>query len=199
MSFPRSLPKARLKRPLSVPLALVIGLFAGYCFAAFGRAPASRELVRAPGEITWSVYFSPHGGCTEAIIRELDVARTSVYVQAYSFTSVPIAQALVRAYRRGVRVEVILDKEQRTAKYSEADFLTHQGVPTFIDDRHAIAHNKVMIIDETTVITGSFNFSKQAETSNAENLLVLRDRELASRYFAAWQKHRAHSDSYKGR
>jgi phosphatidylserine/phosphatidylglycerophosphate/cardiolipin synthase-like enzyme len=56
------------------------------------------------------VYFSPKGGCTEAVVKELNAAKTSVLVQAYSFTSAPIAKALLDAHKRGVKVEVILDK-----------------------------------------------------------------------------------------
>jgi len=60
------------------------------------------------------VYFSPHGGCTDAIVKELDAAKESVLVQAYEFTSAPIAKALMEAHKRGVKVQVILDKGQWT-------------------------------------------------------------------------------------
>jgi len=154
----------------------------------------------APGPApSAEVYFSPHGGCTEAVVAELGKARTSVLVQAYSFTSSPIAKALVEAHRRGVRVEVVLDKSQRGEKYSSADFVAHAGIPTRIDARHAIAHNKVMVIDGRTVITGSFNFTKAAESENAENLLVLQDAELAGKYAAHWKSHAEHSEPYLGR
>ena len=93
------------------------------------------------------VYFSPKGGCTEAVVRELNAAKSTVLVQAYSFTSAPIAKALVDAHKRGVKVEVILDKSQRTEKYSSADFMVNMGIPTKIDAKHAIAHNKIMVID----------------------------------------------------
>jgi phosphatidylserine/phosphatidylglycerophosphate/cardiolipin synthase-like enzyme len=73
-------------------------------------------------------------------------------VQAYSFTSAPIAKALLEAHMRGVRVEVILDQSNRTDKYSAADFLANQGVPTKIDAAHAISHNKIMIIDGETLV-----------------------------------------------
>ena len=96
-------------------------------------------------------------------------------------------------------MEVILDKSQRTEKYSSADFLAHAGIPTRIDAAHSIAHNKIMIIDGETVITGSFNFTKAAEQRNAENLLVIRDRTLAERYEANWQMHKAHSQPYVGK
>ena len=148
---------------------------------------------------TWEAYFSPHGGCTEAIIRELNKATGTILVQAYSFTSAPIAKALLDAYKRGVKVEVILDKSQRTQKYSSATFLYNTGIPTKIDAKHAIAHNKVMIIDGETVITGSFNFTKAAEENNAENLLVINDKMLASLYTKNWQVHARHSEIYTAR
>ncbi len=77
-----------------------------------------------PTACTWEVYFSPHGGCTDAIIRELNKAKSSILVQAYSFTSAPIAKALLNANKSGVKIEVILDKSQRTQKYSSATFLS---------------------------------------------------------------------------
>jgi phosphatidylserine/phosphatidylglycerophosphate/cardiolipin synthase-like enzyme len=124
------------------------------------------------------VFFSPNGGCTEAVVENVGKAKSTILVQAYSFTSAPIAKALVDAEKRGVKVQVILDKSQRTEKYSDADFLLHEGVPTFIDAKHAIAHNKIIIIDSHTVLTGSFNFTKAAEENNAENLLVIDDADV---------------------
>lgn len=143
------------------------------------------------------VRFSPSGGCTEAVVKEIDAARKTILVQAYSFTSTPIAKALVDAHKRGVDVRVILDKSQRTEKYSSADFVQHAGIPTWIDAQHAIAHNKVMVIDGETVITGSFNFTSSAETRNAENLLVIRSPELAKMYADNWRVHLEHSEKYE--
>jgi phosphatidylserine/phosphatidylglycerophosphate/cardiolipin synthase-like enzyme len=145
------------------------------------------------------VFFSPNGGCTEAVVKNLGHATNSVLVQAYSFTSAPIAKALVDAHKRGVNVEVILDKSQRTEKYSDADFIQRAGIPTFIDAKHAIAHNKIMIIDGHTILTGSFNFTKAAESNNAENLLVIQDAALAHTYTTNWQAHLKHSDVYQGK
>lgn len=142
------------------------------------------------------VYFSPAGGATDAVVNALDHATNTVLVQAYSFTSAPIARALVDAEHRGVKVRAILDKSQRTEKYSEADFLQHEGVPTLIDAQHAIAHNKIIIIDGYIVLTGSFNFTKAAEEHNAENLLVINDPILAKQYTDNWYAHEAHSEQY---
>ena len=144
-------------------------------------------------------FFSPDGGCTEAVVSVLNGAKSTVLVQAYSFTSAPIAKALVDAQRRGIDVRVILDKSQKGAQYSSADFLAHAAVPVWIDDKHAIAHNKVMIIDGRTVITGSFNFTKAAEEKNAENLLVIKNPRLAKEYIQNWAAHRQHSIPYQGR
>ena len=132
-------------------------------------------------------------------MKEMEQAKTSVLVQAYSFTSAPIAKALLNAHKRGVKVEVILDKSQKTQKYSSATFLNNQGIPVKIDAQHTIAHNKVMIIDGETVITGSFNFTKAAEESNAENLLIIHDKKLAERYIKNWQEHERHSEVYTGK
>src|SRR5262249_3515774 len=122
---------------------------------------------------THSVHFSPRGGCTDQVIAELTRARREILVLAYGFTSRPIAQALVAARKRGVRVEIILDHSNETEEYSDLPYLLSEGLEPLIDSHHPIAHNKVMVIDRRTVITGSFNFTHQAENENAENLLIL--------------------------
>jgi phosphatidylserine/phosphatidylglycerophosphate/cardiolipin synthase-like enzyme len=78
-------------------------------------------------------------------------------------------------------------------------FLYNSGIPTRIGTAHAIAHNKIMIIDGETVITGSFNFTKAAEEKNAENLLVIRNTVWATKYIENWKAHADHSESYSGR
>jgi phosphatidylserine/phosphatidylglycerophosphate/cardiolipin synthase-like enzyme len=176
------------RHPLIVGLILFLFLFVPAC----GR----RDFESLPPV---EVYFSPQGGCTEAVVEEIDAAQTAILVQAYSFTSTPIAKALVGAHQRGLDVQVILDKSQRTEKYSSADFLLHAGIPAYVDSEHAIAHNKVMVIDSHTVITGSFNFTNAAEAHNAENLLVIRSPELAERYAANWKAHLEHSEKYTGK
>jgi phosphatidylserine/phosphatidylglycerophosphate/cardiolipin synthase-like enzyme len=113
-------------------------------------------------------------------------------VQAYGFTHNAIAQALVRAHQRGVKVYVLLDKKSEKTNRYVIDMLTQAQVDLRYDGKHAIAHNKVMVIDESVVITGSFNFTNSAETRNAENLLLLKSGELARRYKSEWQIHWAH-------
>jgi phosphatidylserine/phosphatidylglycerophosphate/cardiolipin synthase-like enzyme len=145
-------------------------------------------------------FFSPRGGATEAIVREIGTAKKEILVQAYSFTSAPIAKALVDAHKRGVKVTVVLDKSQRGERYTSATFVANAGIPTYIDAQHAIAHNKIMIIDGTTLITGSFNFTKAAEERNAENLLIIKgNAELVKKYLANFTEHLEHSERYEGR
>ncbi len=176
-----------MKRRSVIILLLFVGL------AGCQSVGPVRLQTQAP---PWTVCFSPKGGCTELVVNTIGQAKSEILVQAYSFTSEPIAQALVEAHRRGVDIEVILDKSQRTEDDARAKSLLDAGIPVRIDAAHAIAHNKVMVIDGETVITGSFNFAKAAEERNAENLLVIRDKVLADRYNANWHQHQAHSQSY---
>jgi phosphatidylserine/phosphatidylglycerophosphate/cardiolipin synthase-like enzyme len=141
------------------------------------------------------VCFAPGVHCQERIVRELARAKRTIRVQAYSFTSAPIAKALVEAARRGVDVRVVLDKSNRTGRYSAATFLAHAEIPTWIDARHPIAHSKLMIIDEVTVLTGSHNFTKAA-TRNEENLLVLHSPTIARRYAEHWKHHQEHAEKH---
>jgi phosphatidylserine/phosphatidylglycerophosphate/cardiolipin synthase-like enzyme len=181
------------------PAIVAVCLFAAAIVVPRFRTvlPAQSEVASVPNSV--EVFFSPNGGCTEAVVRELNRAKETVLVQAYSFTSAPIAQAMVSAFRRGVKVQVILDESQRSERYSSADFVAHARIPIFIDAKHAIAHNKIIVIDGETVLTGSFNFTKAAEEHNAENLLVIHDSQLAAQYTENWKEHLEHSERYAGR
>ena len=99
------------------------------------------------------------------------------------------------AHKRGVQVLAVLDKSNETKQYSAATFLVNAGMQQRIDDQHAIAHSKLMVIDSVTIITGSFNCTKAAEEKNVENLLVIKDApELVKAYEAHIQAHAAHAD-----
>jgi len=196
--------RSRPLRPPSIPVLPALTLFLVLALSVIGTAALLYSVQRDAAEThrllsRATVYFAPGGSPTAAIVHELKAARQSIHVMAYSFTSAPIAKALVDAKKRGLQVEVILDPSNQSKQYSAADFLAHEGIPTVIDNKHAIAHNKVMIVDGETVLTGSFNFTKAAEEKNAENLLVLRDRDLAAKYEKNYQFHLAHSSGYEGR
>ena len=114
-------------------------------------------------------------------------------VGAYYFTCTDIAHALIEAHRRGVRVEVLLDKRNRKMSDLAVRDLFQAGVPLFIDDAHAIAHGKYMVIDGRIVIHGSFNFTDSAETRNEEVLTIIADDDLAGKFTDHWREHHQHS------
>jgi len=138
--------------------------------------------------------FSPKGGCLDALIAEVKKARREILVQAYSFTSDELTLALVEAKHRGVHVDVVLDKSNEVERYSDLHLFLDRGLAPLIDSEHAIAHNKIMIIDERILATGSFNFTHQAEHQNAENLLIIRGSPLlVQQYRQNFMVHKGHS------
>lgn len=145
------------------------------------------------------VYFSPEGGCTDAIVRELKTVKKTLYIQAYGFSSAPIAEAVIEAKSRGVDVGIVLDKSNERQKYTSATYLSNHDIIVMIDYIPRIAHSKVMILDNETIITGSFNFTKAAEHSNVENLLIIRNEpELVKKYIANFKIREQLSRFYKG-
>jgi phosphatidylserine/phosphatidylglycerophosphate/cardiolipin synthase-like enzyme len=139
------------------------------------------------------LYFTPMPNAASAIVNAIDASQREVLVQAYGFTHNGIAQALVRAHQRGVRVHVLLDQKSETSNRYVIGVLFDAGISLRADGKHAIAHNKVMVIDQTIVVTGSFNFTNSAATRNAENFLVLKSADLADQYRVQWHNHWAHS------
>ncbi len=173
-------------------------------FVLLGLIPVGShaQTTVAPVDVPLSkirVYFTPGYTVETAIADEIGAAKKDIRVQAYSFTNPLIVQALSDAKSRGVNVIVVLDKSNRNQKYSAAEFTSHAGIETLIDDRHAIAHNKIMIIDDQIVITGSYNFTRAAEKSNAENLVIIESGPMAQKYLQNWQKHRSHSQPYRAK
>ena len=141
------------------------------------------------------VLFSPLGGIEKAIIQEIDNAKSRIFVQAFIFRQPSITEALIRAHKNGKEVQVILDTRAKTKDLKETQKLVDNGIPTRIDNLHATAHNKIMIIDHDTVLTGSYNFTRKAENKNAENFLILRSSELTQRYLNNWMVHSEHSET----
>jgi phosphatidylserine/phosphatidylglycerophosphate/cardiolipin synthase-like enzyme len=141
-----------------------------------------------------TILFSPNGGCAAAICKELDNAKKTIRVNAYQLSHPGIALHLIAARQRGLDVIAVLDKKQGQSTISAANALAAAEIQTRLDGREKINHNKVIIIDTAVVITGSFNFSRAADTANAENLLIIHDPHVALLYTADWAKHYAHSE-----
>lgn len=143
-----------------------------------------------------AVCFTPGEDCAGLIVRAIDGAARSIRVQAYAFTSHPIAGALIAAHERGVDVQLIVDRSEARQKYSEAGELAASGITTLIDHAAGIAHNKVIIIDGERVSTGSFNFTASAQSRNVENVVEIDDSELAGRFLANWKSRLPHTTPF---
>ena len=138
------------------------------------------------------------GSCDPLItvLRMIDDARTTIRVQMYSLTLQEVVSAMVRAKQRGVDVRVIVDRSQLHQDRNDSfrvEALASAGVPVLVDTVPGLMHNKVMVIDGDTVLTGSFNYTWGAEHWNAENLLVLHDPALAAEYLRNWNQRAAQS------
>jgi phosphatidylserine/phosphatidylglycerophosphate/cardiolipin synthase-like enzyme len=131
----------------------------------------------------WRLHFPDGGDCAAVLVAEIA-------------TEPRIIAAVIAAHRRGVLVTVILDKISPAQKCEGADPVHDAGTPTFIDRKPKIAHNKVVVIDQATVVTGSFNFLTNAGCCNAENLLVIHRPELAVGYAENFARRRAVSVEY---
>lgn len=140
--------------------------------------------------------FSPNGGCMDVLLKEIAQARLEILIMAYSFRSMPVAQALIAAHKAGVKVEVILDKSERQEGFTPATMMANAGIPVYLDGIHAVMNNRIIIIDKKIIMTGSFSISTASAEMNAENLLFLQSNELAKLYRDNWFNHRKHSEKY---
>jgi len=128
------------------------------------------------------VYFSPNGGCQDAVVQEISKAHHSIDVAMYSLTSREIAQALLGAQERHVKIKISLDAAQINDHFSKSRYLISKGLEVKFHMGPGLMHNKFAVIDDSVVITGSFNWTITADKKNAENLLIISDRALARKY-----------------
>lgn len=134
--------------------------------------------------------FSPEGAALQLVLKTIDSAQQDIRLMGYSFTSPEVAWALVRAKRRGVDIRVVLDWKANTGKNNNAskaamNTIVNAGIPLRTNVRFAIMHDKVIIVDNHTVESGSFNFTRSGASRNPENVLVIREvPELAQTYLS---------------
>ena len=165
--------------------------------------PVAALAARDPVAATVSACFTPGPqSCAEQIADRIDAATGKVQVQAYYLTNLLILRAIAGAKRRGLDVEAILDKSQdrrggARSRYSGATYLANAGVLVWIDDAPAIAHNKIIILDDHLVLTGSFNFTKAADTRNAENVVIIDSRTVAAWFTRNWEERRSASRRFE--
>ncbi|HCM9429377.1 phospholipase D family protein [Klebsiella aerogenes] len=136
------------------------------------------------------VGFSPEGTAQQLVIQTLKSAGNNIRLMGYTFTSPEIVRELVRAKRRGIDVRVVLDDEGNRGRGSQAaiNTLLNAGIPLRTVSTFRIMHDKAIIVDNKTVSTGSFNYTRSAARYNSENVIVIRDfPSLAQKYLEHWQ------------
>jgi phosphatidylserine/phosphatidylglycerophosphate/cardiolipin synthase-like enzyme len=124
-----------------------------------------------------AIYFSPSSKCEELIVSYLNNARDNVDIIIYSITSENIVRALKNAKDNNIGIRVIADRTQSKGKNSLVDEIISYGIPVRISKKHKIEHNKVSIIDNRFVITGSYNYTNNALNHNSENCILIEDYE----------------------
>jgi phosphatidylserine/phosphatidylglycerophosphate/cardiolipin synthase-like enzyme len=134
-----------------------------------------------------AVGFTP-GNADALILQVINSAQKEIRMAAYTFTSRPIADALLRAKRRGVSVFVVLDEPKKSAKPFIIPFLDKNKIPYRLCNKYGIMHNKFLVVDKMLVQTGSYNYTKAAATANAENIIVLRGAGCATLYLREWNR-----------
>lgn len=139
------------------------------------------------------VHFSPHGSIAPRVATEILTAKTAVRIMAYTFTDKVICYAICEKANISTFIQ---DAKASLGKGSLASTLYKNKVNCYLDHIHVIAHNKVIIIDERLLITGSYNFTNAAENVNAENLLIIDDPVVIAQYISNFNLHLSHSTPY---
>jgi len=176
---------AKAPQSLKMMMVFTVGALTAY-IALIGQN--DHWLASDAKEAHISVCFTPGQNCTSLIERSIMDAQKSVFVHAYSFTSEPIANALLRAREKGVDVIILVDRSQLKDKHTKVWHLKAEGIKVLVDVLPGIAHNKVMIIDDKRVITGSFNWTNAAQFRKAENILMIDDPKTVAFYKSNWLK-----------
>lgn len=160
--------------------------------------------VQVPATGSVEVAFSPNEGAEALVVKVIDSAQQSVRMLTYSFTSVPVTAALVRARKRGVDVAMVVDAknnlaEDRSGKAKHAlNAVVNAGGRVRTIGSYPIHHDKVICVDGQTVETGSYNYSAQAASRNSENVLVMwGNPKLAAVYLKHWERNWTQGADYQ--
>ena len=168
------------------------------------EAYQSTNSTTLPAAGTIEVAFSPNEGSEHLVVKVIDSAKSELDLLSYSFTSVPVVQALVRARHRGVVVRLVADEKDnvsadRSGKARAAlGALVNAGADVRTIHVYPIHHDKVIIADHQTVELGSYNYSDAAAHKNSENVLVnWGSPKLADVYLKHFQRNYAQAAVYK--
>jgi phosphatidylserine/phosphatidylglycerophosphate/cardiolipin synthase-like enzyme len=152
------------------------------------RSPARNTAIYNQDGIPIQITFAPENNVLLAITNAVSAAQSSVRFMAFSFTEDSIAQSVLDRAGAGVSVQGIFERTGSETEFSELRPMFCAGIPVRQDGNRYVLHHKVFIIDNTTVLAGSFNFSANATSSNDENLLFIQDPALAAQYNAEFER-----------
>jgi phospholipase D len=185
--FAEAIPKGLIMFKVAIALSLGLSYLAPSSVLA-------QNAIHGPAPASVSVCFVPAEKCVGHIVDAINAAQTNIHVQAYEFSAKGIIDALIAAHARGVDVDVILDYRQYGVSGKGAEEVRKAGIPVWIDHPTDVAHNKLIIIDNKLVIGGSYNYTKQAEERNTENVTFIESPEVAGWYVANWNSRQAVSE-----
>ncbi len=147
----------------------------------FGAGAKIRNNELMINNIPVKIFFCPEDQCENNLINELQKAKQSIYFMTFAFTSNKVGDILMQKHASGVHVEGISDPSQ-LGKWSEKQRLESENISVHLPPEKILLHHKVFIIDNETVVTGSFNPTKNANENNDENMLIIKDREIARQF-----------------
>ncbi|HBH86770.1 MAG TPA: hypothetical protein DDY17_04095 [Syntrophaceae bacterium] len=135
------------------------------------------------------VLFSPKGGISKELSRLIQAAKGEISVAAYAFSSKYLGNALVTAMKRGVKVRLILDEDNAKKSYTIDEWLIENGIDIrFIKVKNGCMHHKFMIIDNTSLMTGSYNFTNDSEFRNYDAAIFINDSALLQSFTAEFTR-----------
>ena len=134
------------------------------------------------------VLFSAEDHVISNLIALVNDAQVSVRFLAFSFTDYPLAKAMIDRAAAGVDVKGVYETFGSTSTGSEMKTFWCAGVPVRQDGNGSFLHDKIIIIDNSIVVTGSLNYSSNADDSNEENVVILDNAEIAALYLLEFEK-----------
>ncbi|MFT5470113.1 MAG: cardiolipin hydrolase [Verrucomicrobiales bacterium] len=123
-------------------------------------------------------YFSPGDTCVNCICLLFRSIKTSADVCVFTITDNRIRDEVVEAHLRGIKVRVISDDDKSEDRGSDIDYLIEAGIDVVVDRTEAHMHHKFAIFDRKVLLSGSYNWTRSAATSNQENIALTEDTKL---------------------
>jgi phosphatidylserine/phosphatidylglycerophosphate/cardiolipin synthase-like enzyme len=152
----------------------------------FGKGRETVEPIVYLNEKKYASYFCPEDNCKYKVVEELKLSEKSIYFMVFSFTDFDIADLLI-VKNKEVEIKGVLESKRVNMQYNQYKKLVENDVNVRKDSNSFIMHHKVFIIDNNTVITGSYNPTKAGNTKNDENILIIKDKKVVSRYLKEFE------------